>query len=1405
MRRPIIFPLFVSIFILLFFFGFACASQCPQGYFTPDGVHCVVCRSCASGGSVIRACAGAQDTLCGSGVQVALEVQGLTRINTTLWWTLFGNISAWRQEEQVNATVAKIPCPSALQYRNDSGVCNQCTQCGARAVEVSTCTVGGDRICQGYISGELEVAGVTGIASNNLSLLGYNNASWSAADASQYLVEKMPCWPGYYRGDDGACYACTACRPWEVQVSPCRTQVGNTECVPDLKVMLGIVDGPTWRDREALLAMLSKLLNISNSSIEFEDASTLEVTTPLQALVKIYGIEQADARLILAALNRSGILTKTVEVTQDDEITIEAIPCPAGQYRADLDSLCTDCQICTNERVEVRPCTTQADRMCGQSLNVGFKVDNIAAWQVNQNVLVQEIGQILLGNGTVIPEFEYELREEVDMDVQIRPCIPGVEYTGKDRICHACTVCKAFETEIRPCGDTQDRVCRGQIQVDLSILGAAGINTSRWDLSQVQADLAVALGYSDALLNMYNLQYSRPDVSIQVALMPCPAGTFVNISIPACQECTICTQDFFYASPTCGGVQDAVCRPCTRCGPWDTLVEACGADHDSVCRGAVDSGVRVGNATALDTDMLQSLLSQAVHAAPGVDSAYIDRWFSANNMLQVFSPYEIEIQALNCSLGYYQDNATATCRQCSLCANGAYVVQACAWDADTICQTCDTCQLGEYEACACAAVSDACPTGNRICYAYPVHAWEIEVLWLSPYDAACLSAAYVPRFLASIQAQLLMQGGVAIQGYEIELQPGSIQTLADGTTQGLGVRVSPLFPNCTVAQGGFYLHNLTLLLPGVFAQQPNADQTFDAVLERALQDADSAQVSQANAGRRRLLQASQANQVNCPEDTYLFDYGGGLSLLCIPCLDDPVPSATASTPPALRWTVTRYACPSGLARTCFGGATQPICVIRNGAAALLRSRAALTSITCPTQQLLVLDPITLLALCVGRPCSPGTTGQPGKCTVCAQGTYKDTTGSAGCTDCPADTYNPEPQAYSADACVACPQNQSSTAGSAFCLCDPGFGSEACNACLPGDYKPYPGPWNCSSCPPGSYSQAYAETACDACAEGTFAGTDGMPACEQCDAGSYQNHPGGSSCTVCGPGFLSTEDRLACRPCPAGTYESSRVCLPCGPFQISTPGQSACGLCPSGTGFTQEGTCSPCPHGQSHNSTGLCAPCPENTFYLAPAGCLPCPLRTHNPDPEHQSTCSPCPPGTSGDTCTACAPGTYSTGYSLSACTACEGGKYTQSPGAVSSSACVNCVAGTYWLDHACLACPEHTESPPAAVSVTECLAIEGSYALPGQPGTLCPPNTFCVRGAMQPSPCPSGSTSSPGSRACVHEAQYNQARLMLWDWIVPPVWGATVLLGIGCVLRNRSLLRRKMPVLPVKLRQARYR
>ena len=72
------------------------------------------------------------------------------------------------------------------------------------------------------------------------------------------------------------------------------------------------------------------------------------------------------------------------------------------------------------------------------------------------------------------------------------------------------------------------------------------------------------------------------------------------------------------------------------------------------------------------------------------------------------------------------------------------------------------------------------------------------------------------------------------------------------------------------------------------------------------------------------------------------------------------------------------------------------------------------------------------------------TGRGGTCTACVAGKYKSTLGTASCTDCGAGTYSAAVGASASSACIACPSNSYSPAGSAAlknCTCNAGYHQE----------------------------------------------------------------------------------------------------------------------------------------------------------------------------------------------------------------------------------------------------------------------------------------------------------------------------------------------------------------------------
>jgi len=140
-------------------------------------------------------------------------------------------------------------------------------------------------------------------------------------------------------------------------------------------------------------------------------------------------------------------------------------------------------------------------------------------------------------------------------------------------------------------------------------------------------------------------------------------------------------------------------------------------------------------------------------------------------------------------------------------------------------------------------------------------------------------------------------------------------------------------------------------------------------------------------------------------------------------------------------------------------------------------------------------------------CNAGSTGGSGQgngCGLCAAGKYKDTIGTAPCTDCPLGTYSSvqgvtacqlcpaSSQRLITDRtqCVFCAENKTLNTLKTQCVCDAGFGAgtaanndqHKCHLCKPGTASPLPG-FPCGPCAVNSYAAFSGQVKCDSCPEG----------------------------------------------------------------------------------------------------------------------------------------------------------------------------------------------------------------------------------------------------------------------------------------------------------------------------------
>ena len=199
-------------------------------------------------------------------------------------------------------------------------------------------------------------------------------------------------------------------------------------------------------------------------------------------------------------------------------------------------------------------------------------------------------------------------------------------------------------------------------------------------------------------------------------------------------------------------------------------------------------------------------------------------------------------------------------------------------------------------------------------------------------------------------------------------------------------------------------------------------------------------------------------------------------------------------------------------------------------------------------------------------------------------------GSTGCSNCPAGKYSQT----SASACTTCPIGKyAATPGTGSCTsCSAGkasaSGAIVCTNCVAGKYSPT-GASACTACPIGKYAATPGTSSCTTCAAGK-ASVTGAIVCTNCVAGKY-SPTGAGACVNCVAGKYSTAGAAFCTKCPAGYYNwfgAANLCYECfvGKYTTTT-GNTDCTDCPTGKYAASQGasSCTSCAAGKYGTKTG----------------------------------------------------------------------------------------------------------------------------------------------------------------------------------------------------------------------------
>jgi len=307
--------------------------------------------------------------------------------------------------------------------------------------------------------------------------------------------------------------------------------------------------------------------------------------------------------------------------------------------------------------------------------------------------------------------------------------------------------------------------------------------------------------------------------------------------------------------------------------------------------------------------------------------------------------------------------------------------------------------------------------------------------------------------------------------------------------------------------------------------------------------------------------------------------------------------------------------------------------------------------------------LSILIMCLGR-----ASGEELTCVSCPDGLYLDQA-SFSCATCPANSRTPDPA------------NASSVLE---CACLAGYmnGSEVCEECAFGTYKPALGNGTCDVCAARSNTTATGRVhvAECLCVPGFFLELND---CVPCYAGSSKDYVGNEKCTVCPPGTFCPRQSLRPVTCVANSVQEGTgkkkvqdcLCLP-GFYTEDTVAGRSCESCPTGTYNEAVGSA-------VYGSTA-CVACPANSFNPheasdTAAACQACDANARSLPGSSLAAACLCILGYSGEPgepCEACAVGKFRSDATQYICAECPVDSYNAQLHMVSVESCLACPAPT---------------------------------------------------------------------------------------------------------------------------------
>ena len=461
------------------------------------------------------------------------------------------------------------------------------------------------------------------------------------------------------------------------------------------------------------------------------------------------------------------------------------------------------------------------------------------------------------------------------------------------------------------------------------------------------------------------------------------------------------------------------------------------------------------------------------------------------------------------------------------------------------------------------------------------------------------------------------------------------------------------------------------------------------------------------------------------------------------------------------------ACAAGTYKSIVGPAPCAKCEAGKYSGGLAQS-SSVTCISCPNHTYST-EASTIVNHCI---CNLGYTGPDGQsCIACTIGQYKETNGSAACSQCAAGKYSAGIGQTSESDCSDCHAYSTSTADRSSCLCNVGYsgpGAGPCEACGDHHYKSQVGSSLCLLCPPRSHTDGLTgQAACMCYPQFYGSGTEPL-VCHRCPIGAICLED-----TTCA---LSNGTESLHNWTSVQQWDSTvQACPPAFPF----PSASEPGMCYAEDSHAQASS-GPCESWCTHDVGRIgCAGsdgvyksriCSARLFQFRCHGSRYIPGNWTRKNATGAYNIVTCPTGyqhlsaaeAGADEKQECAPGIWTNtqscpyGHEVSTsttgrepfqrCVACGVGKECTAPPCGISS-CTECASGFYKNTagtHPCLKCPVNT--------YREGIHIDGCGCPPGyhdasdgsERCSVCPPHHYCPGGGNILA-CPHGGLSNNGS------------------------------------------------------------